>query len=57
MKLALNRRSMLGAAALLPFATAAKPALADDAHDKQMREDFPWLARYADDNATLIALN
>lgn len=55
MKLALDRRSMLGAAALLPFAAAASPAFAEDAHDTQMREDFPWLARYADDNARLIA--
>ncbi|MBY8828634.1 GDSL-type esterase/lipase family protein [Hephaestia mangrovi] len=55
MKLALSRRSLIGTAAMLPFAAAAAPALADEAHDKQMREDFPWLARYADDNATLIA--
>lgn len=55
MKLALSRRSLIGAATMLPFAAAAAPALADEAHDKQMREDFPWLARYADDNARLIA--
>ena len=55
MPLALDRRALLGAAAILPLAAAASPALADDAHDKQMREDFPWLARYAEANATLIA--
>lgn len=55
MKLALDRRAILGAAALLPFAAAASPAFAEDAHDTQMREDFPWLARYADANAALIA--
>ena len=55
MPLALDRRSMLGTAALLPFATAATPALAEDAHAKQMREDFPWLARYAEANAQLVA--
>ena len=58
MTAALTRRSLFGAAALLPFAAAA-PAFADAAsdaaHDKQLREDFPWLARYADANRALIA--
>ena len=54
MPLALDRRALLGAAAILPLA-AASPALADDAHEKQMREDFPWLGRYAEANAALIA--
>jgi lysophospholipase L1-like esterase len=58
MTFAFTRRSLFGAAALLPLA-AATPAFADAAsdaaHDKQMREDFPWLGRYAADNAALIA--
>ncbi|MGN6377063.1 MAG: GDSL-type esterase/lipase family protein, partial [Sphingomonas sp.] len=49
-----TRRALFGAAALLPLA-AAVPAHAEDAHQKQLLEDFPWLARYADDNAALIA--
>lgn len=55
MPLALDRRALLGAAAVLPLAAAATPALAEDAHEKQMREDFPWLGRYAEANAALIA--
>lgn len=56
MNFAIDRRSMLGAASLLPLsAAAAASAWADNAHDRQMREDFPWLARYAGENAELIA--
>ena len=51
---AVSRRALFGAVALAPLA-AAGPALADAAHDRQMREDFPWLGRYADANAALIA--
>ena len=51
-----TRRTMLGAALALPL---AGPALAaspdDDAHERQLREDFPWLGRYADDNAKVRA--
>lgn len=55
MPFALDRRALLGAVAILPLAAVATPALAEDAHDKQMREDFPWLGRYAEANAALIA--
>jgi lysophospholipase L1-like esterase len=51
----LTRRSLFGAAALLPLAIAATPALADMETAEQMKTDFPWLARYAKDNAALIA--
>ena len=54
MTLALTRRSLFGAAALLPFAAAA-PALAGMETPEEMTRDFPWLARYADENAALIA--
>jgi lysophospholipase L1-like esterase len=51
---ALSRRALFGAAALAPLAVAS-PARAETAHERQMREDFPWLGRYAADNAALIA--
>jgi lysophospholipase L1-like esterase len=54
MKLDLTRRSLFGVAALLPLAAVA-PALADMETPDQMKTDFPWLARYAADNAKLIA--
>ena len=54
MTFTLTRRSLFGAAALLPLAAAA-PALADMETADQMKTDFPWLARYARDNETLIA--
>ncbi|TPG42842.1 GDSL family lipase [Sphingomonas koreensis] len=54
MTLALTRRSLFGAAALAPFVAAA-PALARMETPEEMTKDFPWLARYADENAALIA--
>jgi lysophospholipase L1-like esterase len=51
----LSRRSLLTAAAAFPALAVATPAFAESAHDKQMREDFPWLGKYADENAALIA--
>lgn len=54
MTFAVSRRSLFAAAALMPL-TFVSPALADTAHDAQMRDDFPWLARYAAANAALIA--
>jgi len=51
---AVSRRSLFGAAALLPFAAAA-PAAARMETAEEMKTDFPWLARYADENARLIA--
>lgn len=50
-----TRRALFATAATVPVALAAAPAFADDAHEKQLREDFPWLARYADENAALEA--
>jgi lysophospholipase L1-like esterase len=50
----LSRRSLLTAAAVLP-ALAAAPAFAETDREKQMREDFPWLGKYADENEALIA--
>ena len=50
----LSRRSLLAAAAVLPVLAAA-PAFAETDREKQMREDFPWLGKYADENAALIA--
>ena len=51
----LSRRSLLAAAAIAPVFAAA-PAFAETPHEKQMREDFPWLGKYADENAALIAM-
>ncbi len=49
-----TRRSLFAAAAL-PVALSAAPAFAEDAHEKQLREDFPWLGKYAAENAALKA--
>jgi len=50
----ISRRWLFGAAAALPFAAAA-PAAARMETAEEMKTDFAWLARYADDNAALIA--
>ena len=55
-----SRRALLQGALALPATLAATRAAAagcvpDDANARQLREDFPWLARYADDNAARIA--
>jgi lysophospholipase L1-like esterase len=54
-----SRRALLQGALALPAALAANRATAecapDDATARQLREDFPWLARYATDNAARIA--
>ncbi len=49
----MNRRSILAGAALLPIAAPAT-ALAEDDAGRRQREDWAWLARYADDNRRLI---
>jgi len=54
MTFSLSRRSLLGAAALLPFA-APSPVAARMETAEEMKTDFPWLARYADENARLLA--
>ena len=51
----LTRRSLFGAAALLPFAAATPAAAARMETAEEMRTDFPWLARYAAENKALIA--
>lgn len=55
-----SRRALLQGALALPAALAAARAAAadcppEDAGARQLREDFPWLGRYADDNAARIA--
>ncbi|MEH3048459.1 GDSL-type esterase/lipase family protein [Sphingomonas adhaesiva] len=50
----IDRRTLFGAAALAGLATATA-AQADDAADARLRTDWPWLARYAEDNRRLIA--
>ena len=50
----MSRRALFGAAAVLPLGFAAAPALARMETPEEMTKDFPWLARYADDNAALI---
>ena len=51
----MNRRSILAGAALLPIATpAAAAVIAEDDAARRLREDWAWLARYADDNRRLI---
>src|SRR3546814_4117371 len=49
-----TRRSLFAVAAL-PVALSAAPAVAEDAHEKQLREDFAWLGKYAAENAALKA--
>src|SRR3546814_16901981 len=50
----LTRRSLVAGAAV-PVALSAAPAVAEDAHEKQLREDFAWLGKYAAENAALKA--
>ncbi|WHU04168.1 GDSL-type esterase/lipase family protein [Sphingomonas sp. NIBR02145] len=51
------RRGFLAGALLLPAAARAAQAQEswEDKHQRQLKEDWPWLGRYAADNATLIA--
>src|SRR3546814_14206577 len=49
-----TRRSLFAVAAL-PVALSAAPAVAEDAHEKQLREDFAWLGKYAAEYAALKA--
>ena len=52
----LDRRMLVGAALLAPLATRATFAQTpEDAHARQMREDWPFLGRYAAENAALLA--
>lgn len=51
------RRGFLAGAFLLPAAAKAAQAQEswEDKHQRQLKEDWPWLGRYAADNTTLIA--
>ena len=50
-----TRRAVLVAALVAPLCTAANAAPPEDEHARQLREDFPWLARYAENNARVRA--
>ena len=50
-----SRRAILTAALTMPFCRATAAPTSPDAHEKQLREDFPWLGRYADENAMVRA--
>ena len=52
---ALNRRMLVGAALLAPLAARAVAEPPEDAHARQMREDWPFLGRYAAENAAVIS--
>jgi lysophospholipase L1-like esterase len=51
------RRGFLAGALLLPAAVHADPAQEswEDQHQRQLKEDWPWLGRYAADNQKRIA--
>jgi lysophospholipase L1-like esterase len=51
----IDRRTLIGSAALVGLATSARAAEPDLAREKQLRDDWPWLGRYAPDNARIIA--
>lgn len=50
--MSIDRRALIGGAGLLGLASAAP---AQDAAERRLREDWPWLGRYAADNAALSA--
>lgn len=52
------RRGFLAGALALPFAASARVQTQESREDKrqrQLRDDWPWLGRYADENRKLIA--
>ena len=53
----IRRRSLLAGSLFLPFAVQARPAQEswEDKHQRQLKEDWPWLGRYAGDNAAFLA--
>ncbi|MFS0773771.1 GDSL-type esterase/lipase family protein [Sphingomonas sp. 1P08PE] len=51
----IDRRSLFAAATLLGLSTAARAQTPEDAAAKRLREDWPWLGRYAEDNRRRIA--
>ena len=48
----IGRRTLIGGAGLLALTSAAP---AQDQAERRLREDWPWLGRYAADNAALKA--
>jgi lysophospholipase L1-like esterase len=50
----IDRRGVLGMVALSGVAATAKAAPPQDAAEVRLRQDWPWLARYAADNRRLI---
>ncbi|MDG2536017.1 GDSL-type esterase/lipase family protein [Sphingomonas sp. HITSZ_GF] len=48
------RRGFLTGTLLLPFAARAQESW-EEQHQRQLKEDWPWLGRYAEDNRKLIA--
>ena len=51
----IDRRSLIAGTAVAGFAVPAVAQTSDAAHERQLREDWPWLGRYAADNARLLA--
>jgi len=50
------RRGLLTAGLLLPLAASAQAQESwEEKHQRQLKEDWPWLSRYAEDNAKLLA--
>lgn len=50
------RRGFLAGALALPFAASARAQESREAQrQRQLREDWPWLGRYADENRALLA--
>lgn len=50
------RRGLLAAGLLLPFTASAQAQESwEEKHQRQLKEDWPWLGRYAADNAKLLA--
>lgn len=50
-----RRGFLMGALALPAVAYAQTQESWEEKHQRQLREDWPWLGRYADDNAKLLA--
>ena len=50
------RRGLLTAGLLLPLAASARAQESwEEKHQRQLKDDWPWLGRYAADNAKLLA--
>ena len=51
----IDRRSLFAAATLIGLSTAARAQTSEDVAAKRLREDWPWLGRYAEDNRRRVA--